>query len=592
MLRGLSRPIPVRLSGLLNSVRTFKIGKSPRRDEIFLVPIEGLNKHGYGITRIEWGTIQKQIEPTDLVVRSALPGETVRVRVVSVYSSGGSAIHTVRLNVFGRRENLIRPRKDNEPWRSTIEPDLLPPGHEESEDFQPFDCPHFDRRHDEQACRGCSVPHLNYTRQIIEKTKLLKASLRGAVEDELLASLTVEPRSMIQRFSDKTEIFAFSKKPLEVPIWGQLSHKDPLPGERRNKHFVATPECKIMSKSAQAVIRRLGQLIEAKHAQSPSLFSVHDEFINRGYLRSAIVQSGRGKDGKIQVLLSIVTATEPSPRFRQVMQEEIADRLMHEFPEILKGVLLLEGKITTDRDHEMFKDESKRQLLGGEPKLNLYLDSIDREISVGPDTQIPDTEVTSKLLGTLSDVLGSYDSPILELYSGDGSVTPILKQISADVQSLGSGEMKLMLEEGISPPAVSDSHILLPKMNAVDEPLDKAPIVRNEEAMGPVLDNSRPFTAVVSFPPTDNGKAEVKGVTPKAFRHWLGNVVRPKRIVMMTEKFDGLRKDIGHMKLLGYELKSIRAFDAQPGVMDRIATIVVLEKKPGYKPLSENQLLE
>jgi hypothetical protein len=117
-----------------------------------------------------------------------------------------------------------------------------------------------------------------------------------------------------------------------------------------------------MSKSAQAVIRRLGQLIEAKHAQSPSLFSVHDEFINRGYLRSAIVQSGRGKDGKVQVLLSIVTATEPSPRFRQVMQEEIADRLMHEFPEILKGVLLLEGKITTDRDHEIFKHESKRQL--------------------------------------------------------------------------------------------------------------------------------------------------------------------------------------------------------------------------------------
>ena len=577
---------------LLNISRTFKIGKSPRRDEVFLVPIESLDKDGNGTTRIEWDTIQKQIEPTDLVVRGALPGETVRVRVISVSSSGGSAIHTVRLNVFGRREHLIRPRTDNEPWRSSIETELLPPGHEESEDYQPFDCPHFDRRHDEQACRGCSVPHLNYTRQVIEKTRLLKASLNGAVDDEVLASLTVEPRSSIKRFSERSEIFAFSKRPLQIPIWGQLSHKDPLPGERRNKHFVATPECRIMSKSAQAVINRLGQLIEAKHSQSPFIFSVHDEVINRGYLRSAVVQSGREKDGKLKVLLSLVTAVEPSPRFRKIMQEQIAERLMDEFPEILKGVLLLEGRINTDRDIEMFSDNSKRQILAGEPNLRLFVDSIDREVVVGPESQLPDTEVTSKLLGSLSEVLGSDNSPILELYSGDGSITPVLKQLSSDVQSLGTEDLNLLLDDGISPPSTADTQILLPKVHVSEEPLDRAPIVRNNEVSEIVHENVRPFTAVVSFPPTDIGKAEIKGVTPKPFRHWLGNVVRPKRIVIMTEKFDGLRKDIGHMKLLGYELKSIRAFDAQPGVMNRIATIVVLEKKPGYEPLNSEQLIE
>lgn len=570
---------------LLSHVRAFRIGKSPRRDEIFLVPIESLDKQGNGVTTIEWDTMQKQIEPTKLVVRGALPGETVRVRVISVFAKSGLAIHTVSLNVFGRRERLIRPRLDSEPWRSSLEPELLPAGHQESPDLIPFACPHFSRRHDDESCRGCTVPHLNYTRQIDEKTKLLKAALSGAVDSSF--PVVVEPRSQIDRFASKVEVFAFSKRPLETPEWGQLSFKDPLPGERRNKHFIPTPECRLMSKSAKVVLNRLSELVQVAHETSPGLFSVYDEILNRGFLRSTILQSAKSKDGSTQVLLTIVTATEPSPRFRELVKSEVADRLMAEFP-LLKGVLLQQASVSPDRDAEYFADTSKRLVLAGEERIHQFVESQQREIAIGPETNSFDPEVQSKLVESLIAAIGDRDEPVVEFFSGDHSITSALREMSSHVTSLSSENVSAMLEAGIVPSQVGEP-LLIP--SGESGTFETPPMVVNESHRAMVSADENEKVAVISYPP-DNGKADIKGVTSKDFRHWLGNVVKPQKIVIITDKFDGLRKDIGHMKLLGYELLSIRAVDAQPGQMHRIATIVVMQRKPRYQDLTQDQLIE
>ena len=533
------------------------MGKSPRTNEIFQVPIESVNKEGFGVTTIEWDTMQKQIEPSQVTVRGALPGETVRVRVVSVFSIGGSAIHTVRLVVFGRREHLIRPRTDNESWRSSIEDSLLPPGHEESRDYEPFGCPHFDRRHDEEACRGCSVPHLNYTRQVAEKTKLLKQSLLGAVDDSILSNLQVEPRTQITRFANKFEIFAFSKRPLGIPVWGQLSWKDPLPGERRDKHFVATPECRLISKSATVVLNRMAKLIEALHEEHGSMFAVHNEVINRGSLRSAVVQTCKDKNDANQVLLSIVTACETSQEFRKILQSQVADRLMAEFP-LLKGVNLIEPD-----------GGAGAQIisLAGTSTITEYIPSVDLEIPIGPNSPKIDFEVKSKLFSALANTLGDVRSNdrIMEILGPyESPVSKLLSDVSVSVHSLSESHIQTTLEQGTNQ-------------------LQLLPIPSPAEVSDKV--------AVITFP-QNSGKAQIKGVTSKEFRHWLGNVVKPKRIVIITDRFDGLRKDIGHMKLLGYEIRSIKAVDSQPGVMDKIATIVVLQQKPTYQELSKEQLIE
>ena len=578
-------------------LRGFKVGKSPRKDEVFQVPIESLDKLGNGIVTIEWDTMQKQIEPTKIVVRGALPGETVRVRVVSVYSRGGSALHTVRFNVFGRQEHLVRPRLDSEPWRSTLDPDLLPAGHTESKDFRQFSCPHFDRRNDVESCRGCAVPHLHYSRQIIEKSRLLRASLSGAVDDEVLANLHVEPRSQITRFSSRFEIFAFSKRPLETPEWGQLAFKDPLPGERRNKYYIPTPECKVMSKSAQAVVNRMAELVAVAHSEHPNLFSVHSEVIRRGFLRSAVVQTATDRDGRQQVLLNIITATEPTPQFVRELTDTVADRLMNEFP-LLEGVVLTHGNVSTDRDGEMFADSSKTRVLVGEGSITEYIPSVARDVRISPSTALWDREVNSKLFGELSDILATENDSILELFSGDGSITEVLREVSSNVCSLtGEGVMRLVDggEELVQRHPVDD-HLPLLTGSADSSALSirsgvGIPSHVDDGAHSGVLPRSV-STAVLSFPTNDNAKPEVKGVTPKAFRHWLGNVVRPRRIVIVTDKFDGLRKDIGHMKLLGYELKSIKAFDGRPGQLDKIVTVVVLQLPPRYDQLTAGQLIE
>jgi len=567
----------IRVANVAGQCRWFKVGKSPRSNEVFLVPIESLNKEGNGETTILWETRQKQIEPTKITVRGALPGETVRVRVVSVFAKGKSALHTVRCLVFARRENLIRPRTDNEAWRSSLEEDLLPAGHQESRDYGAFDCPHFDRRHDEESCRGCAVPHLNYARQAIEKTKLLKSHLTGTLPPSFLPDLRVEPRSHIKRFANKFEMFAFSERPLGVPVWGQLSWKDPLPGERRDKYFVATPECRLISKSAQVVLKRMAQLIAVAHEANPSLFGVHNEVINKGTLRSAVIQTGTDQNNQKQVLLSIVTACSTNERFRTILKTEVADRLINEFP-LLKGVNLIEAAVDTDRDADLFENPIP---ISGSPTIVDFIPSINKEISIGPSSpNALDTEVRAKLLGTLSFALSDLKSPrIIEMFgTKQSSVSGLLSDASPSVESYSESQIQLMLDQGSKP---DNSFLAIPPPEQPKETVAQSKIETTEEV--PI------GAAVISFP-RGYGKASVNGVTSKQFRHWIGNFVKPQRIIIMTDRFDGLRKDIGHLGLLGYEIRSIKALDARPGVMNKIAVIVILERKPNYQALRPHQL--
>lgn len=539
----LSRVVPACLRSQARGF--FKIGKSPRRDEVFLVPIEGVDKEGNGVVEIQWETRQKQIAPTRLLVRGALPGETVQVRVVSVFSEGGSAVHTVRAVLFGRRERLIRPRIDSEPWRSSLEPELLPTGFQESNDLCSFACPHFDRRHDELSCSGCTVPHLHYSRQITEKTRLLRSSLAGAVD----AQITVEPRSQITRYSEKFEVIAFANRPLEQPRWGQASFNKPLPGERAN--FVETPGCLKISKSAQTVLNRLSDLVAVAHAEEPESFSVFDQILGKGYLRSAIFQSVRNAAGEIELLLTLVTARECPSSVAGAFKAKLADRLVAEFP-LLKGVVLMEARPSGDRDREFILESPK--VLAGQS----YIETIvaDRRIQLGSKTQFWDSELARKIVPEI--VAATGNGPVAEFFPSDGSLTKLLRETGVAVTS---GQL-LLEDAGKAEAEISASN--------------EAKVIQ---------------TAVISFP-NEQSKAMIKGVTPKQFRHWLGNVLKPNRIVMVTDRWDGLRKDIGHMKLLGYELRKIRAFDSQPGNMDGIVVLVVMEKKGSYDPLRPEQLIE
>jgi len=180
-------------------------------------------------------------------------------------------------------------------------------------------------------------------------------------------------------------------------------------------------------------------------------------------------------------------------------------------------------------------------------------------------------------------------------------MTGVLKQLSSDVTSVGSvdddgllrltNELAIPGDEGLVPVVESENGL-------VERPETTTVSILGADAVAlPVKVRDMPEgfrgTAVLSFPKNEkSNKPGVKGVTSKPFRHWLGNVLRPSRIVMVTEDYDGLRKDIGHMKLVGYELRRIKAFDTTPGRMDKIVTVVMMERKPKYKPLVEGQIIE
>ena len=569
LFRPLFTPLVPKIRNAL-CVRQFRIGKSPRKDEIFLIPIESIDKHGNGRTTIEWDSMQKQLEPTIVTVRGALLGETVRVRVVSVYSKSGSAIHTVRVNIFGRREVLIRPQIDNQPWRSNLEPEFLPLGHQESASLTKFTCPHFDPRHDEKSCSGCTVPHMQYTAQISAKLRLLKAALSGAVDDSFLSELFIEPRSQLTHFSSRHEIFAFSPRPLGEPVWGQLSAMPPVPGERRDKYYIATPDCKLLPKSANNILYKMAHLIAVAQGNNPGLFSVYNEILNRGFLRSAVIQTNQHGD---KFLLSIVTATKPSPNFQAALTIQIAEPLMAQFPG-LQGVCLVEARIDTEKDDEMFAGHY--QVLAGKGEFDEHFIGNRGEsfvVRITPGSRgYNGSEILKKIAKEISLLDNTGGEEIVEFFASrdNNAITSILKQVGG----------------------VVDGHALLGDTGDEQKLL---PLTSEEDvAMGGSTGQDKCIvrTAVLSYPKNE-GKSEIKGVTSKKFRHWLGGVIKPDRIVIITDKFDGLRKDIGHMKLMGYDIEKIKAFDSQPGVMDKIVVFVVLKQRNGdkYNTLDNHQLI-
>jgi tRNA/tmRNA/rRNA uracil-C5-methylase (TrmA/RlmC/RlmD family) len=572
-------------------------------NEIFQVPIESIDKAGYGVVTIQWETMQKQLAPTVLKVRGALPGETVRFRVASIYSTG-SAVHTVRVALFGRREHLIRPQTDDKPWRSSVEPSLLPADHQESKYLvEPsLVCPHFDRRHDEHSCAGCTVPHMQYTRQLIEKTKVLKSALAGAVDVGILAELVIVPKSQLSHFSSKHEIHAFSQLPLEAPQWGQPSFKLPFPGERRRKYYVPTPECKLIPNSANPILNRMADLIHVSHAESPEFFSAFDERLNKGYFRSAIIQSGTSNDGIRKHLLSVVVAREPSANFVTALKSEVTSRLMKKFPDSLIGIQLIRASMDSTRDSEFIAHDSRSvTLLEGETDyIDQFIPTANKQLplQIGTPSYL-DGEVANHLASELVASLGSYDATsdpdgVIQLFGGSGELSPVLAELTHQFKSMPADDIIGLVEgsEGTSVPLLETgsmpTHGLVTVGTAgVQATEDQPSTPQHVRQLGPRFKG----TAVVAFPQS-KGKDDLKGATPKVFRHWLGSKLRPKRIVYITEKFEGLRKDIGHMKLLGYEVKRVKAFDAQPGVMDKIVAFVVLERKPKYKPLEPDQLIE
>jgi hypothetical protein len=373
------------------------------------------------------------------------------------------------------------------------------------------------------------------------------------------------------------------------------------------KNFIPTPECKLLPKSGRAILERFSQLIETAHSENPNEFSVYNEVLDRGFLRSVVIQTAKNRNGNQENLLTVVTATNAITKFRSLLKSKVADRLMADFPDQLKGVVLVEARLDAKRDPEFFDNPDSVQVLVGQGELSQYIPSADREIRVLPSSPswVGSEQLMDSISQELTACIGDSQERVMEIFSSkDQSVTDVLRSISDRVEILGTNKVlhgPIGGLENVRTRLIGSTE-LLPKpvedkpANLTQTPSEAITIENADRLVPPAMAGKMPSrfdgTVVLSFPRNDEGKPEIKGVTSKKFRHWLGNVVRPKRIVIVTESWDGLRKDIGHMKLLGYEIRRIKAYDTQPGRMDKLLIIVMMEMRPGYKPLDEGQLLD
>jgi hypothetical protein len=88
-----------------------------------------------------------------------------------------------------------------------------------------------------------------------------------------------------------------------------------------------------------------------------------------------------------------------------------------------------------------------------------------------------------------------------------------------------------------------------------------------------------PSVLLVTCPPEDSTTWR-RGVLSKEQRRWMASLPEVKKVVLTSRNTEGLRKDLGHMELMGFAVSEIKVFSDpdQPMSMQTIAVAVLVRK--------------
>lgn len=214
--------------------------KNFSKDKKYKLEITGLTHEGQGVGKIEGFVV---------FVDSALPGETVTVKIVRQTKS----------YAVGRLINLEKPSKDR---------------------TEPF-CPVF------ESCGGCAVQHMNYQAQLDFKKDTVVQNLRriGGLENVTVHDTIGMPNPF--RYRNKVQ-YPVSRQNDEIKIGFY---------ENRSHNIINSSKCDIQPEESNIIRGLVGDFCKQNRV------SIYDENTGKGLLRHVMVRKGFKTDELMVVLV-------------------------------------------------------------------------------------------------------------------------------------------------------------------------------------------------------------------------------------------------------------------------------------------------
>ena len=185
------------------------------------------------------------------------------------------------------------------------------------------------------------------------------------------------------------------------------------------------------------------------------------------------------------------------------------------------------------------------------------------------ESGVQDETLDGRVLKSLDEVLNSWSGVLgKEGQEEDDYV----EDEESDQESVDSSDEEQQLSQGAEPGSPNqETH--------VDEGEQYAETSSPHNEIAPLSTHGIPLTlpppdtVIFSFPPASHSACR-KGVISKDFRRWI-RANSTRRVIVVAPDGKSLRKDIGHLMMLGYGVKEIKVFDTSPHTMEMHAVAVL-----------------
>ncbi len=366
-----------------------------------------------------------------------------------------------------------------------------------------------------EQCGNCNLLHMQYERQLREKTIMLKKHLRNVCDvyiDDCVASSNVEWRNKAHL------VFSKKGKRTVVGFVNEESHKALEISECKMHGEWFSILAKILVKWAQS--NALEPYIPEKHA---------------GILRFAVAR----KIGDA-IMLTIVSTTDISGKM---------DDLYSALCDSFKGVSLY-NNINNQKNSMVFSDKFVH--VCGEEKLNGSLLGV--KYSLSPNSFLQTNEgVTEKIYSRILDIINkSGSNTVIDLYSGIGITSILFAKSGKDVISIESVKA-----------AVEDAKLLAERNGVAGK------IKMYCGDCKEILPRIKARNSVFFVDPPRRGLGASV----------CNDIIRfsPKTLVYLSCNPETLASDLSLLTRKGYRISSVTPYDMFPNTR-HVETLVVLYK--------------
>jgi len=359
-------------------------------------------------------------------------------------------------------------------------------------------------------CGGCSLMHMDYSKQLKFKEKKVFDSLTRIGGLENPAILPIEPMESTMACRNKAQIPVREENGrIKIGYYTKNSHR-----------IVENYDCYIQDKQVKKVIEAVKSYMEENN------ISAYNEEKNKGLIRHIIVKSAFAT-GQIMVCVVVNAKANHLPENYESLIDELTD---------IDGMASISFNYNA-RDTNVIMGESNRFIWGSE-YIEDELGGFKFKISPHSFYQVNPVQAV-KMYECALDFAGvKKTDTVIDAYCGTGTISLFFAEKAGKVYGIE-----------IVPQAVEDA-----VFNAAENDVENVEfsLGKAEDIMADFAQSGIKANIIIADPPR-------KGCEPE-FLHAIGKIA-PEKFVYISCNPDTLARDIAVLKDYGYCLEKAKPFD-------------------------------